>query len=68
MFMHSYQIPCLNGGEGGIWGERGGRGVEGKEGDTKYKLFFNFPDKLNYQLFTFAFILLIWDIYGINSV
>ena len=66
--MHSYQIPCLNGGEGGIWGERGGRGVAGKEGDIKYKLFLNFPDKLKYQLFTFAFILHIWDIYGINSV
>ena len=45
MFMHSYQIPCLNGGEGGIWGERGGRGVVGKEEDIKYKLLFNFLDK-----------------------
>ena len=30
MLMHSYQISCLNGGEGWIWGERG---VAGKEGD-----------------------------------
>ena len=45
--MHSYQIPCLNGGEGGIWEERGGRGVVGKEGYIKYKLLFKFLDKLN---------------------
>ena len=57
----------MNGGEGGLW-ERGGRGLEGREGEIKYKLFFHFLDKLNQQLCTFAFILLIWDIYGINSV
>ena len=47
MFMHSLQIPCLNGGEGGLWGEGGKRGLEGREGEIKYKLFFQFLDKLN---------------------
>ena len=40
--MHPWQIPCLTGGEGGLWGERGGRGVVGREEDIKYKLFFYF--------------------------
>ena len=31
--MHSYQIPCLNGGEGGILGGRGGRIAVVKEGE-----------------------------------
>ena len=29
--MHSYQIPCMNGREEGIRGERGGRVAVGKE-------------------------------------
>ena len=68
MFRHSYQIPCMNGGEGGIWGDRGGRWLEGREGEIKYKVFFHFLDKLNKQLYTFALIILMLDIYGINSV
>ena len=65
MFMHPWQISCLTGGEGVIWGERG---VVDREGDIQYKLFLYFLDKINKQLLTFAFILLIWDIHGISSV
>ena len=45
-------------------GERGGVGEEGEIRFTK-KISLN---KLNLQLFTFTFILLISDFYGISSV
>ena len=45
--MHPWPIPCLTGGEGGLCGERRGRGELGREGEIKYKLFFYFLDKLN---------------------
>ena len=38
MFKHSYQITCLIEREGGIRGEKGGRGVVGREVEIKYKL------------------------------
>ena len=68
MFKHSNQITCIIEREGGIRGEKGGRGVVGREVEIKYKLLSPFLNKLNKQLFTFAFILLFQEIYGINSV
>ena len=47
MFIQSYQIQCLNGGEGGIWAEKGGRGVVGRDGEIQYNFLFNILDKLN---------------------
>ena len=38
MFKHSNQITCLIEREGGIRGEKGGRGVVGREVEIKYKL------------------------------
>ena len=38
MFKHSYQITCPIEREGGIRGEKGGRGVVGREVEIKYKL------------------------------
>ena len=38
MFKHSNQITCIIEREGGIRGEKGGRGVGGREVEIKYKL------------------------------
>ena len=38
MLKHSYQITCLIEREGGIQGEKGGRGVVGRELEIIYKL------------------------------
>ena len=44
--MHSNQVPFLNGGEGVIWKERGGRVALRKEKWIKYKLFLHCLNKL----------------------
>ena len=37
MSMYQWQIPCLTGGEGGIWGERGGKGGVDGEQNIRYR-------------------------------
>ena len=66
--MHQWQIPCLTGGDGGLGGGRGGKWGVGGEGEIINRQFFNFLNIMNYPLFTFPFIILIWDLYGISSV
>ena len=65
--MHTWQIPCLTGGEGGIGWGRGEKGGVGK-GEIRQIFFSFFLNKLKFKLFTFCFILLIQDIYWISSV